>query len=50
MLAAVLLVMIGDPATRASFSHPLVQVALAAAVGVMVVGYLYMRSEVMKVV
>lgn len=50
MLAAVLLVMVGDPATRASFSHPLVQVALAAAMGVMVLGYLYMRSEVLKAV
>ncbi len=50
MLGIVLLVMVGDPATRASFSHPLVQIALAAAVGVMVLGYLYMRGEVLKAV
>ncbi|HEY3343672.1 MAG TPA: hypothetical protein VGJ97_02025 [Anaerolineaceae bacterium] len=50
MLGGVLLVMARDPATRASFNEPLVQGAMALAIGVMVGGYLWMRSEVLKVV
>jgi hypothetical protein len=50
MLGGVLLVMASDPATRTSFNEPLVQVALALAIGVMVGGYLWMRNEVQKVV
>jgi hypothetical protein len=50
MLGGVLLVMLNDPATRASFSEPMVQIAMSLAIGVMVLGYLFMRSEVMKVV
>ena len=50
MLGGVLLVMLKDPATRASFSEPMVQIAMSLAIGVMVLGYLLMRREVMKVV
>jgi hypothetical protein len=50
MLGGVLFVMLNDPATRASFSEPMVQIAMSLAIGVMVLGYLFMRSEVMKVV
>jgi hypothetical protein len=50
MLGGVLLVMMGDPVTRASFSEPMVQIAMFLAIGVMLFGYLFMRSEVMKVV
>ena len=50
MLGGVLLVMLKDPATRASFSEPMVQIAMSLAIIVMVSGYLLMRREVMKVV
>lgn len=50
MLGLVLLVMMGDPATRASFSEPAVQIVMALAMGVMVAGYLFMRNEVLKTV
>lgn len=50
MLGGVLLVMLKDPATRASFSEPMVQIAMSLAIIVMVLGYLLMRREVMKVV
>ena len=50
MLGGVLLVMLKDPATRASFSEPMVQIAMSLAIGVMVLGYLLMRREVMNVV
>ena len=50
MLGGVLLVMLKDAATRASFSEPMVQIAMSLAIGVMVLGYLLMRREVMKVV
>ena len=50
MLVIVLLVMMNDPMTRASFQHPLVQIVLALAIGVMVLGYLVMRNDVLKVV
>jgi len=50
MLGGVLLVMLKDPATRVSFSEPMVQIAMSLAIGVMVLGYLLMRREVMKVV
>jgi hypothetical protein len=50
MLGGVLLVMLKDPATQASFSEPTVQVAMTLAIGVMLTGYLLMRSAVMKVV
>ena len=49
MLGGVLLVMLKDPATRASFSEPMVQVAMSIAIVIMVSGYLLMRREVMKV-
>lgn len=48
MLGLVLLAMMGDPATRASFREPVVQIVMALAMGVMVVGYLFMRNEVLK--
>jgi Flp pilus assembly protein TadB len=48
MLGGVLLVMMADPVTRASFSDPLVQVVMSIAIGVMALGYLFMRNEVMK--
>jgi len=48
MLGIVLLVMMSDPVTRASFSEPLVQLVMALAIGVMGIGYLIMRNEVMK--
>ena len=50
MLGGVLLVMMSDPVTRASFREPMVQIVMALAIGVMVVGYLFLRNEVMKVV
>jgi len=50
MLGLVLLVMMGDPATRASFSEPAMQIVMALAMGVMVAGYLFMRNEVLKTV
>ena len=50
LLGLVLLVMMGDPATRASFSEPAVQIVMALAMGVMVAGYLFMRNEVLKTV
>ena len=50
MLGGVLLVMLKDPATRASFSEPMVQIAMSLAIIVMGSGYLLMRREVMKVV
>jgi hypothetical protein len=50
MLGGVLLVMLGDPLTRASFSEPLVQVGMAIAICVMAAGYIIMRSEVLKVI
>ena len=50
MLLGVLLAMLNDPLTRASFSEPLVQIALALAMGVMVAGYLVMRRQVMGAV
>ena len=49
MLGGVLLVMLKDPATRPSFSEPMVQVAMSIAIVIMVSGYLLMRREVMKV-
>jgi Flp pilus assembly protein TadB len=50
MLGGVLLVMMSDPVTRASFTDPLVQVVMTIAIGVMALGYLFMRNEVMKAV
>ena len=50
MLGVILLVMMNDPVTRASFAEPLVQVVMAIAMGVMLAGYLFMRSEVLKAV
>jgi Flp pilus assembly protein TadB len=50
MLGGVLLVMMSDPVTRASFTDPLVQVVMTIAIGVMAIGYLFMRNEVMKAV
>ncbi len=50
MLGVVLLVMVGDPVTRASFHDPLVQVVMTLAIGVMAAGYLFMRNEVLKTV
>jgi Flp pilus assembly protein TadB len=50
MLGIVLLVMMNDPMTRESFQHPVVQIVLALAIGVMVLGYLVMRNDVLKVV
>jgi tight adherence protein B len=50
MLGVVLFAMMSDPTTRASFNEPLVQIMMAVAVGVMVLGYLYMRNEVLKAV
>jgi Flp pilus assembly protein TadB len=50
MLLGVLLAMLNDPLTRASFGEPPVQVALALAMGVMVAGYLVMRRQVLGAV
>jgi len=50
MLGIVLLVMMSDPMTRVSFNEPLVQIVMSIAIGVMVLGYLYMRNEVLKAV
>lgn len=49
ILGFVLFVMLSDPVTRDSFRLPLAQVVIALAMGVMLVGYLIMRNEVMKV-
>lgn len=48
MLGLVLLVMMSDPVTHASFSEPLVQVIMTLAIGAMGIGYLIMRNEVLK--
>ena len=50
MLAAVLLVMLSDPLTRAAFAEPIVQITVAAAILVMAAGYLIMRSQVLKAI
>ena len=50
ILGFVLIVMLNDPLTRASFREPLVQVATAMAMGVMLLGYVYIRNEVLKAV
>jgi hypothetical protein len=50
MLAVVLLVMVNDPLTRASFADPIAQVTLSLAMAVMLAGYLYMRNAVLKTV
>jgi len=50
ILGGVLFVMMSDPVTRQSFSHPIAQIVMAGAMGCMLIGYLLMRDEVMKVV
>lgn len=50
ILGVVLFVMMSDPVTRLSFSHPIAQIVMAGAMGCMLIGYLLMRDEVMKVV
>jgi tight adherence protein B len=50
VMGGVLVFMAGDPATAESFRTPAVQVVIAAAMGVMLLGFLSMRREIRRVV
>lgn len=50
VLVVVLVMMAGDPSVRSAFGMPVVQITIALSMGVMALGYLYMRSQVRKVV
>lgn len=50
ILGFVLFIMMTDPVTRESFRMPLAQIVIALSMGFMIVGYLVMRNEVVKVV
>ncbi len=50
IMGGVLVVMAGDPATAESFLTPAVQIVVAGTMGIMLLGFLSMRSEIRRVV